>query len=282
MSNDGFVWAEHAEDLSKSAREDADFYAMLAAELLRPSVALAVDFGCGGGGMAVALREQATRSGIDVAVAGLDAHPEVYATTARQHPDIRFATASFEDSAARIREAAGGAPDLIWARGAVHHADDEQEALGTLTDVLAPGGVLALAEGGTTASFLPAHVGVGQPGLDVRLNAALHTVARRRMHNLNPMPHGWQAGMRAAGLTDTRTRNVLFDRPEPLEGADLDFVLHKAAKQFEWAEEELSDDDRAAWRRLLDADDPAWLGHRGDLFYLAAASVHIGVKPGGP
>ncbi|MGH8876068.1 MAG: class I SAM-dependent methyltransferase [Stackebrandtia sp.] len=279
MSNDGFVWAAEADDLAKAANSDAEFYRLMAAELLRPGDELAVDFGCGGAGMGVALRDRTRQTGQDTKVAGLDAHAEVFATTQGDNPDIHFAVASFEDSPRRIRQAAGGAPDLIWARGALHHADDEQAALRVLAEVLASNGVIAIAEGGTTAAHMPNYLGIGTPGLDKRLTAAIEEHVRHRMANLKPMPYGWLTGLRHAGLVEVTTRNVLFDKPAPLEGADLDHVLGKLAKQVDWAQELLSAEDLAAWRRLLDPDDPAWLGLRDDLFYLAAQSVHIGRKP---
>lgn len=279
MSDDGFVWSAAAADLAEAAQSDAEFYALMAAELLRPTDRLVVDFGCGGGGMALALRRRADETGLDTEVVGLDAHAEVFAAAAKTHPEIGFAVASFEDSPELIRTVAGGAPDLVWARGALHHAADEQAALRVLADVVADGGLVAVAEGGTTAACLPDYLGIGTPGLDKRLNAAVAEQARQRMANLNPMPYDWLTGLRHASFEDVRTRNVLFDKPAPLEGADLDFVLRRFDKQVGWAEELLSDEDRAAWRRLLDPDDEVWLGRRDDLFYLAAQSVHIGHKP---
>jgi SAM-dependent methyltransferase len=280
LSKDGFDWAERAQDLSKAAQGDADFYEIMAAELLRPSDSLVVDFGCGAGGMAVALDRRAAALDRSVAVVGLDAHEEVFAATAKTHPQLRFATASFEDSPHVLRDRAGGAPDLIWAHGALHHADDEQQALTTLARFLAPGGVLAVAEGGTTVAHMPAHLGIGERGLQLRFDAAVNEHVRRMLADLSPMPYGWPVGLRRAGLEDVRTRNVLFDKPAPLEGADLDHVLHKYAKHYEWAAAYLTPDDRQVWQRLLDPQDQFWLGHRDDLFYLAASSVHIGVKPG--
>ncbi|ADD43846.1 class I SAM-dependent methyltransferase [Stackebrandtia nassauensis] len=279
MSNDGFVWSAEASDLAKAAQSDGEFYRLMAAELLRPDDRLAVDFGCGGGGMALALRDRAAETGQATRVVGLDAHEEVFTTVAADNPDLGFAVASFEDSPEQLRAAAGGAPDLVWARGALHHADDEQVALRTLAEVLADGGVIALAEGGTTAACLPNYLGIGKPGLDKRLNAAADEAARRRMADLKPMPYGWLTGLRNAGFIDVTTRNILFDKPAPLEGADLDHVLRKFAKQIEWSEDLLSPEDLECWRRLLDPDDPVWLGLRDDLFYLAAQSVHIGRKP---
>lgn len=278
MSDDGFDWAAEAAGLAAHAYSDAEFYRIMAAELLRDTDRLAVDFGCGAAGMAVALRRRADERGGRTRVVGADSDAAAYAQTAARHPDISFVVASFEDSSRRIREHVDGAPDLIWARGALHHAADEQAALNTLVEVLAPGGVLAVAEGGTTVGRLPDHLDIGEPGVHHRLTAALHENYRNRMADALPMPYGWPIGLRNAGLTGIHTRNVPFDEPAPLEGADMDHMLRKYAKQVEWVEDLLEPGDVAAWHRLLDPDDKAWLGNRDDLYWLATASVHIGIK----
>jgi hypothetical protein len=40
----------------------------------------------------------------------------------------------------------------------------------------------------------------------------------------------------------------------------------------------LDDRDRASWDQLLDPADPAWLGHRDDLFSLTARTLYVGVR----
>ena len=279
MSDEGFDWAAEAAHLVANAQNDAEFYDIMDTRSRVDTDDIVIDFGCGGAGMAVAMRRRSRKINPSLRVVGLDAHHEVYAEAAADHPDISFAVASFEDSSDEIRRRAGGAADLIWARGSLHHADDEQSALRTLADVLKSGGTLAVAEGGTTVAHLPDHLGIGEPGIHHRLAAAMHQNYRRLMADATPMPYGWPIGLRNAGLIRIHTRNVLFDKPAPLEGADMDHVLRKYAKQVEWAEDFLEPDDLSAWRQLLNPEDPAWLGARDDLFWLAALSVHMGVKP---
>jgi Xaa-Pro aminopeptidase len=92
------------------------------------------------------------------------------------------------------------------------------------------------------------------------------------------MPYGWTTALRQAGLTGVVTRTTLLERPAPLEGADLTRVLDGLAHRVERAKEggDLDAADAAAWARLFDPNDDAWLGHRDDVHSLGARSVHIG------
>lgn len=272
MPVDGFDWVDEVLDVSTAVHGDAEFYRRVAAELTSRTDRLATDFGCGGAGMAVALHEAYRTFGSRTPVVGLDANPEAYASAQQEHPELSFVTASFEDSPAAIRRACGGAPDVMWTRGALHHAGDVQQGLRALTETLAPGGVLALNEDGATMACLPRRLGAGAPGLHFRLHSAC------AVDEHDAMPDEWLTAMRRAGLQHVRIRHVLFDEPAPLGGADLDYVLDLLTEQVRRAQSRLSDSDVAAWRQLLDSEDPAWLGLRGDLFYMTAARVHIGHK----
>ena len=65
-----------------------------------------------------------------------------------------------------------GSADLIWSSKAVLHLGDQQGVLNELAAVLHPRGLLAVAEGGLPMRFLPRDIGIGQAGLQARLDAA--------------------------------------------------------------------------------------------------------------
>ena len=73
-------------------------------------------------------------------------------------------------------------------------------------------------------------------------------------------------------------RSWLFEAPTPLAPADHEWIVHELEHRVERLRPTglLGDDLAAAWDRLLDESDPAWLGHREDLQRLTARSVHIG------
>jgi len=105
---------------------------------------------------------------------------------------------------------------------------------------------------------------------------------RAALPGVAPMPYGWPEALRRAGLVGVTTRSTLLERPAPLDAAGL----ARVADRLRWQSDEargaslLAPDDVQTCRRLLDPADPAFLGHRADVFRLEARSVHIGHKPG--
>jgi SAM-dependent methyltransferase len=272
-------WSEHADWLAGAAKDDADWYAALAGSLVRPGDRLAVDVGCGGGGMARALAAVLPTGGRAV---GVDAASDVLDRARGATPvglPVRYVTADLAGDLAAVRDVLGGPADVVWASAAVHHAGDQQAAVGGLAALLAPGGRLVLSEGGLRPRFMPWDVGVGAPGLEVRLEAAhdaWFAQMRAELPGSVPMPYGWTEALRRAGLTGVTTRSTLLEHPVPLPDPAL------ALDPLTWrvgrlrAAGLLPAADEAAWDRLLDPDDPAYLGRRTDLYRLEARSVHIG------
>jgi SAM-dependent methyltransferase len=272
-------WAEQAEHLHDNAAIDVAWNAAVAAQIVRATDRLAVDAGCGAGGMTRAL---AAALPAEARVVGVDGTAEVLELAARQTTDERvsFVQASFEEGFAAVLDEPA---DLVWASASVHHAGDQQAAVTALAQLLATGGRLALAEGGLPAQYLPWDVGVGDPGLETRLIAAGQRWFERMRAELPGsvrMPYGWPAALRRAGLANVRTRTVLTEQPAPL--ADNAVAVEALRTQVDrLADTGLLDAaDQDAWRRLLDPDDDAWLGGRDDLYVLRARSVHTGELAG--
>ena len=285
-------WEESAPRLAVAAGADAPWYASVAATLVTPADRITADIGCGGAGMAAALAGAMTEGrvlAVDGDSAVLEAAQERLApgayersASSRAEVSIEFVLDDLDGDLPAVRAATGDrGADVAWASASVHHAGDQQQAVDILASLLAPGGRLALAEGGLPMRCLPWDVGVGEPGLELRLDAAQDiwfARMRRQLPGSVPMPYGWPNALRRAGLTDVRTKTWLFEAPTPLVPADRQRVAREFEHRVERLRETglLADDDVAAWARLLDESDPAWLGHRDDLQRLTARSVHIG------
>ncbi|MBB5786485.1 methyltransferase [Jiangella mangrovi] len=277
-------WAEEAERLCAAVTDDAAWYASVARELARPGDRLAVDIGCGGAGMAVALGAALPPAAFVVGVDGdgdvLDAARRRITETGIDDGHIRLLLADLDTDLNVLPAVARGA-DIIWASSSIHHLADQQAAIDALAALLAPGGRLALAEGGLPARHLPWDVGVGEPGLEVRLAAAEDRWFARMRASVPgnvAMPYGWSTALRRAGLVEVGTRTFTFERPVPLSEADLASVLHSLRHRVDraYTDGELRPADKAAWDRLLDPADDAWLAHRDDVYSLSARSVHLG------
>jgi len=299
-------WAGQAGRLRTAAEGEADWNRMVAASLVRDDDKVAVDVGCGGGGMAKALAEALPAAATVVAI---DADPDVL-EQARQHTGgaVRCELASMDDGAEPLRKAIDAPADLVWASASVHHAGDQQAAVDALASLLAPGGRLALAEGGLPARSLPWDLGIGEPGLELRLDLAQDRwfkVMRDSLPGSVPMPYGWTEALSRAGLTDVTTHSILSETPTPLSPERLEHLVaqfrlrverlnpdatkdttghshghghghgHLVPADAEW----LSADDLAVWKQLVDPESPHYLGHRTDLAALSVRSIHVGHAP---
>jgi SAM-dependent methyltransferase len=275
-----FDFAEAAERMHRKAHRHDDRYRELADRLVRGDEQVLVDVGCGAAGMALALA--AARP--DARVVALDAEPAMIDVAQERSREsgisIEAAVCDVVD-AAQLASAVGDAADLVWAGHVLHHATDQQAAVDNLAALLRPGGRLAVAEGGLTGRYLPWDVGVGRPGLEIRL----HEAGSRRMeaehaaHGTARMAYGWNLALARAELVDVGVLNTLVERSAPLEDTDLDNALEVLSSRVEWFSDYLDAEDQATWEALLDPDSPTWLGTRHDLYHLEVNSVHIGRKP---
>ncbi|NEA66872.1 class I SAM-dependent methyltransferase [Streptomyces sp. SID12488] len=174
--------------------------------------------------------------------------------------------------------------DLVWSSRAVHHVGDQQAALTALAAVLAPGGTLAVMEGGLPERNLPRDLGFGRPGLEARLDVieqGWFTEMRTSLPGHVRETEDWQALLTAAGLRPSGTRSFTLDLPAPLTDAARAYVIGVLDRRRTMFADELDAEDRATLDRLLDPDDKAGLHHRPDIFVLATYTVYTGSKPQG-
>ncbi|MFC4504293.1 MULTISPECIES: class I SAM-dependent methyltransferase [Streptomyces] len=172
--------------------------------------------------------------------------------------------------------------DLLWAGRSLHHLGDQRAALAAFADRLAPGGTLAIMEGGLPSRFLPRDLGLGRPGLEARFDA-LQEEWFARMRAELPGSVGvvedWPALLGAAGLEHARSRTFLLDLPAPASDRARDYIGVLLSRLGDGFGDVMDPEDRAVLDRLVDPDDPAGVYHRPDVFVLAAHTVHTAVKP---
>lgn len=240
----------------------------------------AADIGPGGGVVTLMLAERVGSAGRVYAV---DSDPEMLsavresARAAGLSDRVRTVQHDLDDGPPFLPDLVS----LVWSAACVHHALDVAAAVRGLSGLLIPGGTLALGEGGLPTRCLPWDVGLGRPGLEVRLDAA-HNRWFIRWHQGRPgverEARGWSDLLRVAGLEQVTSRSALLDLPAPLDPPARDVALAELAARVTRAAELLDADDTATWLRLLDPTDPAWLGHRTDLALLTARTVHTGSR----
>ncbi|MFJ5773055.1 class I SAM-dependent methyltransferase [Streptomyces sp. NPDC093094] len=172
--------------------------------------------------------------------------------------------------------------DLLWASRSLHHLGDQRAALAAFAGHLAPGGTLALMEGGLPARFLPRDIGFGRPGLQARFDVVeSEWFARMRASLPDTVDEAedWPALLAAAGLKPTGSRTFLLDLPAPATDRARAYTAAHLFRLREAVGDELDPGDLATLDRLLDASDPGSVHRRPDLFVLAAHTVHTAARP---
>lgn len=161
-----------------------------------------------------------------------------------------------------------GPVDLVWASMSLHHVGDEVAALRAMGAVLAPGGLLALAEfGADPMRVLPDELDVGRPGLAERLDEAARSwFASMREGLAGSTPSADLAAMVGeAGFEVLVDTSVVVRLEPPLTDDARRFAVSYLERSKDGRFGELlDDDDLAAVGVLADAADPRSLHHRDD------------------
>ncbi|OSZ59508.1 SAM-dependent methyltransferase [Streptomyces pharetrae CZA14] len=171
--------------------------------------------------------------------------------------------------------------DLLWASRSLHHLGDQRAALAAFAGRLAPGGTLAVLEGGLPARFLPRDLGFGRPGLQARLDALQEewfAEMRAGLPGSVAETEDWPALLAAVGLGHPHSRSFLLDLPAPATDRARAYVAATLSRVRDSFGDHLDADDRATLDRLLDPDDTASVHRRPDVFVLAAHTVHTATK----
>ncbi|MGI5515887.1 class I SAM-dependent methyltransferase [Streptomyces sp. CA-106131] len=171
--------------------------------------------------------------------------------------------------------------DLLWASNSLHHLGDQRAALAAFAERLAPGGTLALLEGGLPARFLPRDIGIGRPGLQARIDAVeteWFAQMRESLPGAVTETEDWPALLTAAGLKHSGTRSFLLDLPAPVTDRARAYVAGSLTRLRDALTDGLDAEDRATLDRLLDPEDEASVHRRRDVFVLKAHTVYTAVR----
>lgn len=274
------LWSELVAAMDRDATVGEPMHRRIAAELGREPAAVVVDLGCGVGSMTVALAEAFPSSRVVAA----DSDPAMRAATRRRltehHLADRVDVTSVDVDDVRDLARLGSSADLVWASLVVHHQPDQEATLRGLYDIVTPGGRLVLAEGGLPMRSLPWDLGIGLPGLEVRLEAAQDEWFREMRERLDGSVRstvGWPTLLSGVGFGRVSSQTFLVDHPAPLDRAGRDVV----ADRLSWAADRLAPaglldtGDVATVRALLDVDGPHFAGRRDDTYLLSAQTVHV-------
>ena len=247
-----------------------------------PDSPVVMDVGCGAGSMSVPLVAALRDHGGGVLVL-VDATPELLdaacAAARAEGEGVVSVKPVLADLAAEDALSFAGPVELIWGSRVIHHLPDQLRGVRRLVSALAPGGWLALAEGGLETRFLPWDLGVGAPGLADRLAAARaewFVSMRENMPGSVRLPVGWNVALADAGLGEISAFSFVVDHPAPAKHLVRDWAVDRLTWLTEITGPHLHAADREALRRLLNPSDSEYVGAREDVFLLETDTVHVG------
>jgi ubiquinone/menaquinone biosynthesis C-methylase UbiE len=278
-AHDDIDWASMAGTLSAWDTLEAERYEAIVEWLGVQPGHVVVDVGSGAGGMAAALVAAVGPTGATIIV---DSAPELLAIAedhaGRLGHQLDALRVDLEQQS--LSSALGSRDvDLVHASAVVHHLDDEVAALADFAAIVRPGGRVAVVEGGLDNRYLPADCGIGEPGLEGRLSAAVDSwfwsEVRPATATVRP-GWGWNMLLTEAGLVDVVSRSFLLDLPPPLD----ERARRVVRGVFERHLERTDGEDGETLVRLLDDNDPRSIMRRPDVFVLGARTVHAGTVPG--
>jgi SAM-dependent methyltransferase len=170
---------------------------------------------------------------------------------------------------------------LVWSSRTVHHLPDQVAGVRALAGLLAPGGRLALREGGTRPHFLPDDIGISAPGLEARLeiaNVQWFAANVRDTHDAVRYPYGWTQALRDGGLSDVTAKTFLVESLPPFSDVEIAYMGRQLKR---WTEDEerramLDHDDVHALDQLTDPASEHFVFGRSDLHLTEAVTVYVG------
>ena len=278
-SPDFVDWAEYGPDLIADAETNAPMVNRALGWLARrvPQAGLVLDVGSGPG--VAACRFAQLLPGATVVAADGAAPLLALARERAERLGVGDQVATRE---VRLPEGIAGLPraDLIWVSGVAHHLPDPAAGIRAFGDLLRPGGVLALREGGLPLQYLPA---AADDGLTARVNAVDHALSHDHVHPMGAIvaPRSWPELLAEAGLTGVRSRSFLLDLPAPLADAARRHLARTLHRTRELLAKHLTADDVDRLDILTDPEHPESVLRRRDVFMLRATTIHTAVRTRG-
>jgi len=271
----------NAESLRNNDLLYADVYAQVIDWLAPPPGAAVLEAGSGAGGFTRLLADAVAHGG--GSVTALDESDEMLAATrAWIDQGAHGGSVSYQQGDIASLPFDGPQFDLVWSSRTIHHLPDQLSAVKELARVVRPGGKLALREGSIRTRFLPDDIGLGEPGLEDRIDVAFHrwfTANVRGGEGAVRYPFGWTQMLRDAGMETAFARTFLLEAEAPFDDTQIAYMGRHLKR---WVDNDdrkamLAPGDADVVAALTDASSEHFVFKRPDLHLQEMVTVYVGV-----
>jgi SAM-dependent methyltransferase len=171
--------------------------------------------------------------------------------------------------------------DVAWAANSLHELTDPGRVLADVFAAIRPGGLLAVTEMDAPPWFLPADIGLGRPGLEVRCRDALdREQADREQAEARPrLGLDWGPDLGRAGFTIVARRVFTIDPTPPLPASAGRYARAYLGRIRPMLDGRVAADDLAALDQLLASDGPGSLLNRDDLTVRGTRTTWLARRP---
>ena len=241
------------------------------AELELPAGSRVLDAGCGTGEAVGWLQEAVGEGGVTIGMDLASAH-------VRSARDIAPAAMIVQGDMLHPCFA-GGTFDLIWTVNAINHLREPVAGIRTLSDLLRPGGRIAIGQ----SSLLPDMYFAWDARLEKIVNDAVRAYYRDRYGRSEREfagVRGLVGWLRRADLRGVSVHTRMIERTYPLSPADKDYLL-EAIFRGTWGERlrgYMDPEDFQELMRLCDPADERYALRRADFHFLQSFTIAVAMR----
>lgn len=229
-----------------------------------------VDLGSGTGTWTLSLAEHFT----DATVTAVDVSEDMLART-RTKADERGLTDRVRTAAADLdAELPDIHADLFWAALSLHEVTESDRLLRDVFAATRPGGAFTIIEMEAPPTFLPHDIGVGRPGLEVRIREAMDK-ARGNM----PLHPDWGPRLEEVGFESAGIQSFTIDPAPPYPESVVRYADTYLRRVRPVIDGKVSAEDLSTLDALLADDGQHSLRHRQDFEIRGSRTVWVARKP---
>lgn len=163
--------------------------------------------------------------------------------------------------------------EMFWAALSLHEVTEKDQVLRDVFAATSPGGVFAVIEMEAPPTFLPEDIGLGRPGLELRIRDAVEA-ARGGV----PLHPDWGPRLEAVGFESVGERSFEIDPAPPYPESVARYADTYLRRVRPGLENTLSAEDLSTLDALL-GDGPHGLRHRQDFEVRGSRTVWVVRRP---